>query len=220
MSNQLISNQSDRSLSALKLLWDFVSQLVADTPSNYQRQRQWGLLWGKRIVHNTNRIPGKRIKTPTSPSVSISYSRAFIHSKWTKFKSPTAHKNTHHCQISTEKADKQTTVYISTTTKKNNNNAFIQHYLLPCLDLGHQHVQLRRGCLQEASIQWQHLWQTQFFGWVKLRYQFAIYIEMGFSSFIVAFVLLAEYDNAKAITAMCEIALEACQSWFPQGESK
>ncbi|XP_036331480.1 neuropeptide SIFamide [Rhagoletis pomonella] len=29
-----------------------------------------------------------------------------------------------------------------------------------------------------------------------------------------------EYDNAKAITAMCEIALEACQSWFPQGESK
>ncbi|XP_011177888.1 neuropeptide SIFamide [Zeugodacus cucurbitae] len=29
-----------------------------------------------------------------------------------------------------------------------------------------------------------------------------------------------EYDNAKAVTAMCEIALEACQSWFPQGESK
>ncbi|KAM7344690.1 neuropeptide SIFamide isoform 1-T2 [Cochliomyia hominivorax] len=29
-----------------------------------------------------------------------------------------------------------------------------------------------------------------------------------------------EYDNAKAVTAMCEIAMEACQSWFPQAESK
>lgn len=29
-----------------------------------------------------------------------------------------------------------------------------------------------------------------------------------------------EYDNAKAVTAMCEIAMEACQSWFPQPESK
>ncbi|XP_067634422.1 neuropeptide SIFamide [Eurosta solidaginis] len=29
-----------------------------------------------------------------------------------------------------------------------------------------------------------------------------------------------EYDNSKAVTAMCEIALEACQTWFPQGESK
>ncbi|XP_055921245.1 neuropeptide SIFamide [Eupeodes corollae] len=25
-----------------------------------------------------------------------------------------------------------------------------------------------------------------------------------------------EYDNGKALTAMCEIALEACQTWFPQ----
>ncbi|KAI9578100.1 neuropeptide SIFamide [Glossina fuscipes] len=29
-----------------------------------------------------------------------------------------------------------------------------------------------------------------------------------------------EYDNAKAFSAMCEIAMEACQSWFPQADSK
>ncbi|XP_034478440.1 neuropeptide SIFamide [Drosophila innubila] len=29
-----------------------------------------------------------------------------------------------------------------------------------------------------------------------------------------------DYDNAKAMNAACEVAVEACQSWFPQNDSK
>ncbi|XP_068151288.1 LOW QUALITY PROTEIN: neuropeptide SIFamide [Drosophila tropicalis] len=31
---------------------------------------------------------------------------------------------------------------------------------------------------------------------------------------------LADYDNAKSMSAVCEVAMEACQSWFPQNDSK
>ncbi|EDW85214.1 uncharacterized protein Dwil_GK18403 [Drosophila willistoni] len=29
-----------------------------------------------------------------------------------------------------------------------------------------------------------------------------------------------DYDNAKSMSAVCEVAMEACQSWFPQNDSK
>ncbi|XP_037954381.1 neuropeptide SIFamide-like [Teleopsis dalmanni] len=29
-----------------------------------------------------------------------------------------------------------------------------------------------------------------------------------------------EYDNAKALTTLCEIAMESCQAWFPQTDNK
>ncbi|EDW61556.2 neuropeptide SIFamide [Drosophila virilis] len=29
-----------------------------------------------------------------------------------------------------------------------------------------------------------------------------------------------DYDNAKAMGAVCEVAVEACQGWFPQNDSK
>lgn len=60
------------------------------------------------------------------------------------------------------------------------------------------------------AIQWVSVKQLNGISVAKICFKFKFFLL--FSS--------TEYDNAKAVTAMCEIAMEACQSWFPQPESK
>lgn len=39
-------------------------------------------------------------------------------------------------------------------------------------------------------------------------------------SFSLSISSYLDYDNAKAMGAVCEVAVEACQGWFPQNDSK
>ncbi|XP_017837343.2 neuropeptide SIFamide, partial [Drosophila busckii] len=55
---------------------------------------------------------------------------------------------------------------------------------------------------------------------ILLRSSEAAYRKPPFNGSIFGKRNAQDYDNAKAMNAVCEVAMEACQGWFPQNDSK